>query len=165
MDLRKAVVRMVNAVNGGWTVAAAHLGMTENALRNRVYETKSQTLSTNDKIALQELSGTTLFVEALAAISGGTFVRLPDIGQIESESVQLMFNDMYVELGEHFKLFMAAIEDGVIDSVERHDIQAHGADLHRKVEQLQALMFSLYCRRTGAVAVKVGATSAEAAHG
>lgn len=161
MDLRKAVVRMVNAVNGGWTVAAAHLGMTENALRNRVYETKGQTLSTNDKLTLQELSGTTLFVEALAAASGGTFVRLPEIGQHGSESIQLMFNEMYSELGEHFKLFMAAIEDGVIDSVERTDIQAHGAELHRKVEQMQALMFSLYCRHTGAVKV---AAAAEVEH-
>lgn len=161
MDLRKAVVRMVNAVNGGWTVAAAHLGMTENALRNRVYETKGQTLSTNDKIALQELSDTKLFVEALAAISGGTFVRLPEIGQIGSESVQLMFNEMYAELGEHFRLFMAAIEDGVIDTTERNDIQAHGAELHRKVEQLQALMFSLYCRHTNTVKV---AAAAEVEH-
>jgi hypothetical protein len=155
MDLRKAVVKMVSAVNGGWTVAAAHLGMTENALRNRVYETKGQTLSTHDKLALQELSGTTHFVEALAAASGGTFVRLPDIGQIGNDSVQIMFNEMYSQLGEHFKLFMAAIEDGVIDSVERTDIQAHGAELHRKVEQMQALMFSLYCRRTGTVKVGV----------
>jgi hypothetical protein len=153
MDLRKAVVRMVNAVNGGWTVAAAHLGMTENALRNRIYETKGQTLSTNDKLTLQELSGTTLFVEALAAASGGTFVLLPEIGQIENESVQLMFNDMYSKLGEHFKLFMKAIEDGVIDTTERNDIQAHGAELHRKVEQLQALMFSMYCRHTNTVKV------------
>lgn len=163
MDLRKAVVRMVNAVNGGWTVAAAHLGMTENALRNRVYETKGQTLSTNDKLTLQELSGTTLFVEALAAASGGTFVRLPDIGQVENESVQLMFNDMYAKLGEHFKLFMKAIEDGVIDTTERTDIQAHGAELHRKVEQLQALMFSMYCRNTNTV--KVSAPAEEVAHG
>ena len=162
MDLRKAVVRMVNAVNGGWTVAAAHLGMTENALRNRVYETKGQTLSTNDKLTLQELSGTTLFVEALAAASGGTFVRLPEMGEIENESVQLMFNEMYAKLGNHFKLFMAAIEDGVIDTTERSDIQAHGAELHRMVEQMQALMFSVYCRHTGAV--KFGNAS-EAAHG
>lgn len=161
MDLRKAVVRMVNAVNGGWTVAAAHLGMTENALRNRVYETKGQTLSTNDKLTLQELSGTTLFVEALAAASGGTFVLLPEIGKIENESVQLMFNDMYSKLGEHFRLFMMAIEDGVIDTAERNDIQSHGAELHRKVEQLQALMFSMYCRHTNTV--KVGA-AAETEH-
>lgn len=162
MDLRKAVVRMVNAVNGGWTVAAAHLGMTENALRNRVYETKGQALSTNDKLALQELSGTTLFAEALAAASGGTFVRLPECDQVEHDSVQLLFNELYSQLGEHFTLFMDAIADGVIDSGERKDIQAHGAELHRKVEQLQALMFGMYCRSTGVVKVSV---TAEVAHG
>jgi hypothetical protein len=162
MDLRKAVVRMVNAVNGGWTVAAAHLGMTENALRNRVYETKGQTLSTNDKLALQDLSGTRHFAEAVAAISNGTFTPLPEVGQLASDSVQQQFNQVYVQLGEHFKLFMAAIDDGVIDTVERADIQEHGAELHRNVEQLRVLMFSMYCRDTGKAKVGV---SAEVAHG
>jgi len=154
MDLRKAVIRMVNAVNGGWTVAAAHLGMTENALRNRVYETKGQSLTTTDKLALQELSGTTHFAEAVAAASAGTFQRLPEIGNLAHDSVHVMFNQMYSQLGEHFKLFMAAIDDGVIDSVERTDIQEHGAELHRTVAQLQALMFSLYSRDTGEVKVQ-----------
>lgn len=162
MNLRKAVIRMVSAVNGGWTVAAAHLGMTENALRNRIYETRGQTLSTNDKLALQELSSTKYFAEAIAAASGGTFTRLPEIGKLETESVQLMFNQIHAQLGEHFKLFMAATADGVIDSAERADIQEHGAELHRNVAQLQALMFSLYCRETGLA--KVGATS-EREHG
>ena len=161
MDLRKAVVKRVNSVNGGWTVVAAHLGMPENALRNRVYETKGQQLSDNDKLALQDLSGTTHFVEAFAAASGGTFVRLPDMGKLEHDSVHVMFNQMYSQLGEHFKLFMAAIEDGVIDSAERKDIQAHGAELHRTVAQLQALMLGMYSRDTGEV--KVGSHT-EAAH-
>lgn len=154
MDLRKAVIRMVSAVNGGWTVAAAHLGMTENALRNRVYETKGQSLTTTDKLALQELSGTTHFAEAVAAASSGTFQRLPEIGKLEHDSVHVMFNQMYAQLGEHFKLFMAAIDDGVIDSAERTDIQEHGAELHRTVSQLQALMFGLYSRDTGEVKVQ-----------
>jgi hypothetical protein len=145
---------MVSAVNGGWTVAAAHLGMTENALRNRVYETKGQSLTTTDKLALQELSGTTHFAEAVAAASSGTFQRLPEIGKLEHDSVHVMFNQMYAQLGEHFKLFMAAIDDGVIDSAERTDIQEHGAELHRTVSQLQALMFGLYSRDTGEVKVQ-----------
>src|SRR5471030_2548941 len=99
MDIRSAVLKMVDAVPGTWEVAAAHLGMTYNVLRNRVYETKGWSLSTNDKLALQELSGTTYFVEALASASGGTFVKLPETGQIANDSVQIMFNEMYAELG------------------------------------------------------------------
>lgn len=148
MDIRSAVVKMVGQVPGSWTVVAAHLGMTENALRNRVYETKNQSLSTTDKLALQELSGTTLFVEALATASGGTFVKLPEIGDIKNDSVQATFNEMYAGLGEHFKLFMKAIEDDEIDTTERKELLEHGAELHRKIEQMQALMFSVYCRKT-----------------
>ena|SRR5471030_2354118 len=160
MEIRSAIVSMVGEVRGGWTVAAAHLGMTYNALRNRVYETKGQTLSYYEALAIQELSGTTLFVEALAAASGGTFVKLPDFEQIKSDSVQAAFNDMYAELGEHFKLFMKAIEDNNIDTVEQKAIRDHGAELHRKVEQMQALMFSVYCRRTNTVKVAPAAAAA-----
>lgn len=151
MDIRSAVVTMINAVGGKWTVAAAHLGMTENALRNRVYETKGQSLSTDDKLALQALSRTSHFAEAICTASGGTFVKLPEIGEIANESIQAMFNQNYAELGALFATFSDAIADGEIDDKERAQLQAQGEQLHRKTETLLALMFSVYCRRTNTV--------------
>lgn len=151
MDVRSAVLKMVNAVTGKWIVAAAHLGMTENALKNRVYETKGQSLSTDDKLALQQLSGTTHFAEAIASASGGTFIKLPSIEQIENDSIQTMFNQNYAELGQLFATFTDAIADGVIDDIERRQLQAQGEQMHRKTETLLALIFSVYCRQTNTV--------------
>lgn len=151
MDIRSAVITMINAVSGKWTVAAAHLGMTENALKNRAYETKGQSLSTDDKLALQQLSRTTHFAEAICAASGGTFVKLPDIGEVENDSIQALFNQNYADLGALFSTFTAAIEDGEIDDNERAKLQSQGEQLHRKTETLLALMFSVYCRRTNTV--------------
>jgi hypothetical protein len=151
MDVRSAVLKMIASVNGSWSVAAAYLGMTENSLRNRAYETKGQALSTYDKLSLQQLSGTTLFAEAVAAESGGTFVKLPDIGDVENDSIQAMFNQNYAELGAMFSTFTAAIVDGEIDEKERAQLQGQGEQLHRKTEMLLALMFSVYCRRTNTV--------------
>ncbi len=83
MNLRRAVLDMINAVNGKWIVAAAHLGWSESALKNRVYETRGQSLSISDALALQQLSGTSHFAEAIACASGGTFVLIPSLGEIE----------------------------------------------------------------------------------
>lgn len=163
MDVRSAVLKMISAVQGKWIVTAAHLGMTENSLRNRVYETKGQSLSTDDKLALQQLSGTTFFAEAIATASGGTFVKLPDMGEIENDSVQAMFNETYAELGILFSTFTAAIANGKIDEKERQKLESHGEELHRRLERLQALMFRMYCRRTQSV--KLTPAAGEQAHG
>ncbi|KQV78489.1 hypothetical protein ASD15_22005 [Massilia sp. Root351] len=151
MDVRKAVLKMIGTVNGSWTVAAAYLGMTENSLRNRAYETKGQALSTHDQLTLQELSGTTLFAEAIAVASGGTFVKLPGVDEIENDSIQAMFNQHYAELGVLFSTFTAAIGDDEIDEDERAKLEAQGELLHRKTETLLALMFSVYCRHSKAL--------------
>lgn len=151
MDVRRAVLRMIAAIGGKWVVAAAHLGMTENSLKNRAYELKGQSLSTDDALALQQLSGTTFFAEAIAAASGGTFVKLPNIDKSTNDSIQQLFNQNYAEIGRLFESFTAAAADGVIDDHERAQISAHGQALHRKIEMLMALMFSVYCRHTHAV--------------
>lgn len=162
MDIRSAVLKMIATISGKWVVAAAHLGMTENSLKNRAYETKGQSLSTDDALALQQLSGTTFFAEAIASASGGTFVKLPCIGELENDSIQQLFNQNYVEIGRLFESFTAAVADGVIDDRERAQIESHGEALHRKTETLLALMFSVYCCRTSTVRL---AQQQEAANG
>lgn len=155
MDVRSAVLKMINAVSGKWTVTAAHLGMTENALRNRAYETKGQSLSTEQQLALQQLSGTAYFAEAIAAESGGTFVKLPEIGEIENDSIQALFNQHYADLAASWATFTAAIADGKIDRTERAELEDQGKELHRKMDTLYALMFSVYCPRTNTIMSEV----------
>lgn len=151
MDVRNANMKMVNSATGSWSVAAAYLGMSETALRNRVYESKGQVLRTHDSLRLQELSQTTLFAEAVANESGGVFVAMPDIDQISNENIQSKFNETYAELGLLFSTFSKAVEDGVIDTAERGDIETIGNDMHKKVEALMALMFGAYCRKSNTV--------------
>lgn len=151
MDVRTAVLRMIASIDGGWPVAASQLGMTEAALRNRAYGTKGQSLAEVDKFALQNLSQTTWYAEAVATASGGTFVKLPEIDAIENDSIQAMFNQNYADLGKLFTLFTEAVADGEIDDVERARLQSQGEELHRKTEMLLAVMFSIYCRQTSTV--------------
>jgi hypothetical protein len=162
MDVRKAVLKVISSVPGGWSVAANFLGMSEVSLRNRAYELKGQSLSTRDALTLQQLAGTTQFAEAVATESGGTFVKLPSADQVENDSIQAMFNQNYAELGALFATFTAAIVDGEIDDTERAQLRAQGEQLHRKTETLLALMFSVYCRHTNTVKLE---PRREVAHG
>jgi hypothetical protein len=155
MDVRTAVTRMVNSIQGKWVVAAVQLGMTENSLRNRVYELKGQSLSTSDALALQEFSGTTCFAEAIATASGGTFVRLPDAGEIENDSIHAAIGETYRELGRIYDRFEECSKDGKIDERERAELEALGAELHRKAARMQALMFHVYCPRKREVLLPV----------
>lgn len=138
MEIRTAVLKSIESVAGSWTVVAAHLGMSVNVLRNRAYETKGWTLSTEHKLALQELSGQTFIVEAFCAASGGTFKKMPMGGVVDKESTQRAFNELTCEVSKTWMSFMAAMEDGVIDSVERASLEAHGDELHRVVQGLMA---------------------------
>ena len=156
MDLRKAIVKTIGAISGGWTVAAAHLGMTENALRNRVYEAKGQTLSTTDKLTLQDLAGQTYIIEALAAASGGTFTKLPELGELDNDSIQLKFNQVNALLGEHFRAYMKAIDDNKIDAHERRELRDRVVELHHTIAQLEALIFMVHTEEGNALEVRRG---------
>lgn len=144
MELRDAKLKMISKVTGAWEVAAAYLGMTVNALRNRAYEVKGQVLSEDHCLALQTLSGTTYYAEAIATASGGVFVKLPDDLSCENEVLMKKFNDLYTELGTFSRDFSEAINDDKIDERERELLEGDAARMHKVLAELAALMFRIY---------------------
>lgn len=145
MELRNSILKMIPAISGSWDVAAAYLGMSVSALRNRAYEVKGQMLSREHTMALQALSGTTYFAEAVAIASGGTFVKLPSDLATGNEVLSKKFHDLYAELGTLSQHFTSATADDVIDRRERAVLAADGQRLHRVLAELLALTFRVYC--------------------
>lgn len=144
MELRQAKLQMIDAVTGGWDVAAAFLGMSTNALRNRIYEVKDQKLSDEKSLALQALSETSHYADAIARASGGVFVRLPDI-ECENEDLMRKFNELYVYLGNFSRDFDGALSnDGVIDKQEEAILDRDVKQLQKAVAELFALMVRVY---------------------
>jgi len=146
MEIRGSNLKMIAAVNGSWDVAAAYMGMSVNSLRNRAYEVKGQTLTTEHSLSLQRLSGTTHFAEAIAIASGGTFVKLPDVITDGNEDVHRKFHELYEELGTYSHHFMAATSDNEIDPTERADLTQIADAMHKTISELQALIFRVYCK-------------------
>lgn len=142
--MRRAHVEMIKAYPGGWEAMAAALGMSRMGLENRLYERKGQSLHGQTSMQIQAFSGTTLYAEAVAIASGGTFVLLPDVGECGNDAVLRKFQELYKELGTFSADFASATADDVIDAGEQKILAADGARLHRVIAQLQALALKVY---------------------
>ena len=125
---------------------AAALGMSRDALENRIYERKGQSVLTETDLQMQAFSGTSHFAEAIAAISGGTFVKLPCVEQIDNDSLLAKFNDLHAEIGVLSKQFNEFTRDNELDNGEQVKISATRDAIHQKTQELLALIFRLYTK-------------------
>lgn len=147
MKIKKSYLDMIRAFPGGWDAISAALGMTRNSLENRIYERKGQGVPVDTALQLQAFSGTTLFAEAVAASSGGTFVKLPADLADGNELLGKKFREVSIQFGHYAARFDKAIEgDDEIDSRERADLQAIGDSVHKAMSELLALTFRVYCK-------------------
>ena len=148
--MRKAYLSMIRAFPGGWDAMAGALGMSRDALENRIYERKGQSVLTEMAFQMQQFSNSTHFAEAVAQVSGGVFMKLPRDSQHDRDELLAKFNELYAELGDLSIKFKVSVEDGEIDKRERADLTDVGQHIHRTVEELLTLTFQIYCRPASA---------------
>lgn len=138
---------MIRAFPGGWDSMSAALGYTRDALENRVYEKRGQTITVDTALQMQSFSGTSLFAEAVAVASGGTFVKVANEEEVGREDLLESFNKIYSEVGRLSSTFQCATEDGVVDPGEKAELERVANQIHAGVERLLAVTFALYCRQ------------------
>ena len=146
MNLRQSYLGMIKNFPGGWDAMCGALGMSRDALENRIYERRGQSVHVDIALQMQAFSGTTHFAEAIATLSGGVFVQLPAAAEIDNEVLQEKFHQLYAELGRLSQVYSASIKDGEIDQRERAALSVIADDIHRTMQQLMGLMFAIYCR-------------------
>jgi hypothetical protein len=142
--IKQAYTRMVHSTNGGWDVVAASLAMTVSAISNRVYERKNQRMHVETALLMQEISGTTFFAEAVAQVSGGTFLKLPEIGDISGEEISSKFHELFEEFGELSKEYREMTRDGNIDDEELDKLNKLTQRMHVTMDEIRALTISVY---------------------
>jgi hypothetical protein len=142
---------MIKAMSGGWGAMCGALAMKRDPLENRIYERKGQALLVETALLMQSFSGTTLFAEAVATASGGTFVKLPDDIECVNEELGKKWRALYIELGTLTRHFEESTADGVIDDREQKVLDAAEARVHRVLAELLALTRRVY-RPNGGVA-------------
>lgn len=144
MTLKQSYLAMIRAFPGGWDAIVGALGMTRDALENRIYERKGQGVHVDLAMQMQAFAQTTHFAQAVATASGGTFVMLPDDMSDANECLMEKTQSLYIELGDYFKAIREATADGVIDKGERITLEAAAAKVHKMMGELHALTLRLY---------------------
>lgn len=137
---------MIKVFPGGWDSITGALGMSRDALENRIYERKGQGVQVELAMQLQAFAGTTHFAEAVAIKSGGSFVKLPSDLEHCNEALGKKFREVSVRLGELSKRFDEATEDDVIDPKERFELEAIASGMQKSIAELLALSFRVYCK-------------------
>ena len=115
------------------------LGMTRDALENRVYERRGQDLTQQTALQMQIFSNTTFIAEAFAAESGGTFLKLPCVEHVGDEVVAAKFQELVEEIGALSAKFRLAVKDGFINKKEEESLDSIVDDIHRTTSEFQAL--------------------------
>lgn len=151
MDIRHSYLGMIKAMSGGWGAMCGALAMTRDALENRIYERKGQGLLVETALAMQSMSGTTLFAEAVATASAGVFVRLPENLEFANEALDKKWRSLYIELGTMSHHFDEVTADDVVDAREQAVLEADAARLQRILAELVALTKRVYGRNQGCV--------------
>lgn len=146
MNLRQAYLQMIRAMQGGWDAMAAACAMTRDALENRIYERRGQSLLVETALQMQEFSQTTCFAEAIATRSGGVFLRLPALDEVGNEDLFAKFRELHAELGDLSAKFSEFTKDDELDSAECAKLSAIRDEIHKTMEELMALTFIVYRR-------------------
>jgi len=155
MSLRQAYQAMCKAYNGGADAMATALGLSRTALDNRIYELKGQAVSVEHSIAMQGLSKTTFFAEAVAQLSGGSFFAHPEVVELDNEELLVKFQRLLEDFGRLGRRHREATADGVVDAIERAELESIVGDMHRGLQELLVLTWRIYCadERAGASAL------------
>lgn len=143
MSLKKAYQEMVKVQ--GIADTATLMEMSESAIDNRIYERQGQEFKVRQSLRLQQISGTTKFAEAVAEMSGGTFVKLPEADDCNDELLN-KFLELHTELGMLSSTFKKATADGEIDKKEKEEISGISREMLRTVQSLTSLMFRIHCK-------------------
>lgn len=144
MDLiKRAIKDMAHSVDGGYASVAAALGLSSRtALENRLYQVKGQRVSIEEALAIQRISGRNDFAEAVAAESGGVFVRLPDdvcCAALAEEEISAHFLSVIAHVGEMVEKWRESTADGEVSERELADL----LDVFRRGVAEQAAVIEL----------------------
>ena len=129
---------------------AAALGTYRGSLQNRIYECKGGTMSVETAMQMQAISGTTYFAEAVAAQTGGSFVKRPELDHLDNEAISQKYQEIVIELAEWSRSLIKATEDHEIDKQERAELSAIIDEMHKRLDEMRAITFEIYCRKSSA---------------
>lgn len=142
--MRATYVAMCRAFPGGMSAIAPAMGYTYEALRNRIYEKKGQSISVDDALLMQEFSGTKHFANQVASLSGGVFLEVIPVVIRERTELLTEFNRLTQELGLLSQKYELSVRDGQIEKSEKAMLKQQAYRIHKQIEKILAISFAIY---------------------
>jgi hypothetical protein len=146
MSLKKALLEMVDARDGGVDSFSLALGLPVKGLHNRIYADDGMNIGVKYGLKMQDMSKTTFFAEAIANLSGGVFVKLPDLSSVENDDISEKFMKLHADIGAMSKEYFDATRDGEIDADEKKRLMKLRNDVCKTMHEWLALSFQVYCK-------------------
>ncbi|ELF3920589.1 hypothetical protein RNF01_002954 [Salmonella enterica] len=143
---------IVTGLRGGYTEAVSWIGhreavgetgTTKSSLENRLRGDGDQIFPLGWTVLLDQVNGTHHFADAVAREYGGTYVPPIEIEYVNNADINQRLLEVYEELGILSQKARGAMEDGVIDSREKREINHEHHQVIAKLEEYRALLLML----------------------
>jgi hypothetical protein len=140
-----AIKKAITDLPGGYAEAAEWLGASENALFNRLRAGGDQIFPLGWAMVLQRAGGTHHVAHAVARASGGAFISLPDIEEVDNADINQRLLEVVEQIGSYSQQIRTAIEDGVVEPHERTAIDDELYLAIAKLQQHASLVYRVFC--------------------
>lgn len=140
-----AIKKTISALPGGYAEAAEWLGVTENAIFNRLRAEGDQIFPLGWALVLQQASGTKYIADAVSRASNSVNVPLVDIESLDNADINERLMESIEWIGRHSARVRAATADGVIDAEERRELDETSYQVMQKWQEHVSLLYRVFC--------------------
>ena len=148
-----AIRRTILVFPRGYEEAAEVLGLYKvdgvtpaiDKLHNRLRTDGDQVFPLSWALLLQSASGTHYVTDAIARHSGGVFIPLVEVEEVDNADINQRLMETIEWISEHTKYVRIATADGFIDADERENIQENSYKVMTKWQEHLSLLFRVFC--------------------
>ncbi len=149
-----AVKKVIADLHGGYEEAVSWIGKkenpgedgtTEDSLINRLRSHGNQIFPLGWATLLQKAGGSYHVAHAVARASGGVFVPLTDVEQVDNADINQRLLEAIEQITSYSQQIRAAIEDGVIEPHERAAIDDELYLAISKLQEHSTLVYRVFC--------------------
>ncbi|TCW43538.1 hypothetical protein EDC53_116119 [Phytobacter diazotrophicus] len=140
-----AIKKAITDLPGGYAEASEWLGVTEDAMYNRLRTGGDQFFPLGWAMVLQKAGGHHHVAHAVARASGGVFVPLTDVEQVDNADINQRLLEAIEQITSYSQQIRTAIEDGVIEPHERAAIDDELYLAISKLQEHSTLVYRVFC--------------------
>ncbi|UIM99585.1 YmfL family putative regulatory protein [Yersinia ruckeri] len=141
-----AIKKMIASLPGGYEEAAEWLGVTENALFNRLRTEGDQIFPLGWAMILQQASETTCIADAVSRHSNSVNVPLVDLDEVDNADITQRLLESIEWIGKHSERVRQFTANGEIDASEREILDETSYQVMAKWQEHITLLYRVYCK-------------------